>query len=89
MGSQVQKHMIDHAGGRGPPSVIINYNCKGFECEPDLLRDLTGIADRYTQFVYVAPFPGMSKKLAITRNQNIQTFDDFDEQALGSFIAPR
>ena len=89
MGISVQKHMLEHADGGGPPGVIINYNCEDFECEPGLIANLAGIAERYEQFVYVAPYPGMSKKLAITRYQMIQTFDAFSERELVSFIESR
>ena len=89
MGISVQKHMLEHADGSGPPGVIINYNCKDFECEPGLIANLARIAERYEQFVYVAPYPGMSKKLAITRSQLIQTFDVFSERDLVSFIESR
>ncbi|MCH7951304.1 hypothetical protein IH980_01015 [Patescibacteria group bacterium] len=82
----IQKHMIEHADGEGPPGVVINYNCEDFECEPELIEELADIANQYPEFVYVAPFPGMTKKLAITRFKKIETFDSFDKEALIRFI---
>lgn len=82
----VQKHMLEHADGGGPPGVVINYNCEDFDCEPELIEELADIANQYPEFVYVAPFPGMTKKLAITRYKKIETFDSFDKEALIRFI---
>lgn len=82
----VQKHMLEHADGEGPPGVVINYNCDDFACEPDLKEQLAAIAQEHPEFVYIAPFPGMSKKIAITRYRKIETFDSFDRDGLIAFI---
>ena len=82
----VQKHMLEHSDGNGPPGVIINYNCQDFKCGPDLIKNLTDIAQKYPQFVYLSPYSGMSKKIAITRFGKIQTFDNFNKDALIKFI---
>jgi len=86
MDSAVQRHMLEHADGGGPPGVIINYNCEDFECESGLIESLAEIANQYPKFVYVAPFTGMTEKLVITRYQKIQTFDNLDKEALVNFI---
>jgi len=82
----IQKHMLEHADGGGPPGVVINYNCEGFDCEPGMIEQLAEIASQYPEFVYVAPYPEMTKKLAITRYQRIQTFDNLDREVLVKFI---
>ena len=89
MSLSVQKHMLEHSDGKGQPGVVINYNCEDFGCESDLKEKLTEIANKYPEFVYVAPFPNMSKKIAITRMGKIQTFDYLDENALVQFIEGR
>lgn len=86
MGPAIQKHMLEHADGDGPPGVVINYNCEDFECEQDLKEKLAEFANEYPEFVYVAPYPGMTKKLAITRYQKIEVFDSLDKEALVGFI---
>jgi len=86
MSLSVQKHMLEHSDGKGQPGVIINYNCEDFGCESDLKEKLAEIANKYPEFVYVAPFPNMSKKIAITRMGKIQTFDNLDIEGLVSFI---
>ena len=89
MALSVQKHMLEHSDGKGQPGVVINYNCEDFECESGLLEKLAEIANKYPEFVYIAPFPNMSKKIAITRMGKIQTFDNLDENALVQFIEER
>lgn len=85
----IQKHMLEHADGSGPPGVVINYNCEDFACESDLREDLKQVAEEYPDFVYLAPYPAMAKKIAITRVGKIQTFDTFDKDALIRFIEER
>ncbi len=85
----MQKHMLEHADGQGPPGVIINYNCEDFECEPDLIDKLKAIAQDYPEFVYLAPFPNMSAKIAITRRGAIEVLDEFDEERIRRFIENR
>ncbi len=80
------KHMLEHADGNGPPGVIISYNCEDFNCEPDLIERLTTIAQEYPTFVYLAPFPGMDAKIALTRFGELEVLDSFDEQRIRAFI---
>jgi hypothetical protein len=82
----VQKHMLEHADGSGPPGVIINYNCEDFTCEPDLIERLAEIAQEYPSFVYLAPFPGMDAKIALTRLGELEVLDSFDEERIRAFI---
>ena len=81
----VQKHMLEHADGYGPPGVIINYNCEDFECEPGLIEKLEAFAYEYSN-VYVAPYPKMSVKIALTRYGKIKTLDRYDEEEIRAFI---
>jgi hypothetical protein len=86
---EIQKHMLEHADGDGSPGVIINYNCEDFACESDLQENLKQIAEEYPEYVYLAPFPGMTKKIAVTRVGKIQSFDSIDRDALHRFIGER
>lgn len=85
----IQKHMLEHADGSGPPGVVINYNCDDFKCPGGTIEDLHALVQEYPEFVYLAPFPGMTKMLAITRVGKIQTFDTFEKDALIRFIEER
>lgn len=84
----IQKHMIEHSDGTGRPGVIINYNCINFNCDSDLINNLEEFAQSYGH-VYVAPFPKMSKKIVLTGLGRIETFDEYNEQAIDNFINGR
>lgn len=86
MSYKIQQHMLEHADGGGPPGVIINYNCEDFECDPDLVNQLSEIANEYPEYVYLAPYLGMSEKLVTTKEGEIEIYDSFDKDALVSFI---
>lgn len=82
----VQRHMIEHSDGTGPPGIIINYNCIDYECEGDLISNLEAFAERYTSNVYVAPFPNMDAKIALTRYRKIEILDNYNQQEIEDFI---
>lgn len=82
----IQKHMLEHADGGGPPGVIINYNCVKFRCSEGMIERLATIARSYPTFVYLAPFPDMDVKIAVTRLGNIITLDEVDEGRIREFI---
>jgi len=86
MGIAVQKHMLEHADGKTRPGVILNYNCKDFNCEPDMIQKLEAFAEIYPENVYIAPFPKMSAKIALTKLGRIKTFDEFNEEEIDGFI---
>jgi len=85
MSIPVQKHMLEHSDGTGPPGIIINYNCNDYTCEAELIEKLEVFADEFSH-VYVAPFPKMDAKIALTKMGGIQTLDDYDEEVIRSFI---
>ena len=86
MDVRVQKHMLEHADGDGPPGVIINYNCLDFECRDDLIPNLIEIVQDYPDHVYLAPYRGMTVMIALTKLGKIKTLDQFDEKAVRAFI---
>jgi len=51
----IQRHMLEHADGGGPSSIIIQYNCDDYECESDLVQKLTTLVEEYPANVYLAP----------------------------------
>ncbi len=85
----MHKHMLEHADGNGPPGVIINYNCEDFDCAPDTIDRLAEIARAYPTFVYVAPYPGMDAKIAVTRFGQQELLDSVDEERIRAFIERR
>jgi len=66
--------------------VTIQYNCPAAEpsCK-DLTDKLSGIARRYNHII-LAPYPGMSNKIALTAWTRIDKFDEFDEPRIVRFI---
>lgn len=83
---EIQKHMLEHADGGGPPGVIIHYNCRKFACSGDLVENLTRIARAYPTFVYLAPNPTMDARIAVTRLGDILVLDEFDPEKIQRFI---
>ena len=87
MAITIQKHMLEHAdgveGGRG--GVVINYNCRDYSCEDNLISNLEGFAVKY-DYVYVAPFKGMDAKIALTKFNKREILDDYDNEAIEMFI---
>ena len=82
----VQKHMLEHSDGKGPPGVIINYNCVDFECEPGLVEKLEKFVEIYPAFLYVAPFDDMDAKITLTKFGKIEVLDAYDETRIDRFI---
>lgn len=80
------RHMLEHSDGGGPAGVHINYNCVEFECSPDLVEKLTGIAEEYPEFVYLSPFENMSSMIVLTRLGKQEVFEVFDEEGIVNFI---
>ena len=83
-----QVHMLEHADGvqGGPPGVFINYNCNEFDCEDELIGNLTKIAQDFPKFVYLAPYPNMGAKLVLTKEGQQEVLDSFDEDKIRNFI---
>lgn len=86
MGVAVQKHMLEHSDGSGRPGVIINYNCEDYSCETGLIEKLENFAIEYPQHVYVAPFPKMTAKIALTKQGRIEILEGYNEPLIRSFI---
>jgi hypothetical protein len=83
----IHKHMLEHAdaieGGRG--GVIINYDCKNYECAEDLVDKLEQFAVDY-DYVYVAPYKNMATKIAVSKLNRQITLEEYDEEAITAFI---
>lgn len=82
----VQRHMIEHADGKDKPGVIIQYNCKKYTCEPDLVSKLTDLVKQYPENVYLAP-SSYDGKIILTKSGSIKILENFDEQAIKDFIS--
>lgn len=81
----IQKHMLEHADGSGKPGIIIQYNCKDYVCEPDLIQNLKTLVEKYPDNVYLAP-NNYDGKIILTKVGKSQILDAFDEQIIKKFI---
>lgn len=81
----VQRHMLEHADGKDKPGVIIQYNCKDYSCEPDLVDKLEALVAQYPDNVYLAP-NNYNGKIILTKLGELKNLDNFDEQRIKEFI---
>jgi hypothetical protein len=81
----VQRHMLEHADGTGKPGIIIQYNCRKYPCEPDLVEKLTNLAKAYPGNVYLAPNT-YDAKIFLSKLDRRESLDMFDEDKIRQFI---
>ena len=77
---ELQVHNLEDGG------VLVQYNCAqtGQECRT-LVEKLAQIVRRYDHAI-LAPYPGMSHKIALTAWSRIDKFNEFDEARIVRFI---
>lgn len=77
---ELQVHNLEDGG------VVVQYNCPQTEQQcKNLLEKLTQIVKRYDRTV-LAPYPGMSEKIALTAWSRIDKFTEFDEKRIVRFV---
>ncbi len=81
----MQRHLLEHADGRGKPGVIIQYNCKKYSCEPDLVQKLADLVKQYPANVYLAP-NNYDAKIVLTKLGKSKVLESFDEKMIKEFI---
>lgn len=83
----VQRHILEHVASSfgNRPGVLVQYNCEKFECEQDLVSKLESIVKDY-DYVYLAPYPQMDAKMALTKAGKLEILDEFDEEKIVGFI---
>lgn len=79
-----QKHILEHTPN-GRPGLIIQYNCERFDCEADLISNLASIAQGY-EHLFLAPYPQMDAKIALTAWGKLEILEQFDEERILEFI---
>ena len=83
----VQEHMMERGGGHHlTGSMLVQYNCTDYQCDPDMIQRLIELVGQYPPQVYLAPFPGMDAKIALAAPGRLEVLDKFDEQQIRSFI---
>ena len=82
----VFKHILEHTNTSGRrPGVIISYNCLDFDCEENLIGNLEAFTNDF-DYVYVAPYPNMDVKIAITKYDETMILKEYDEETITKFI---
>ena len=81
-----QEHVMERAAGHEKGSMLVQYNCVDYECEPNLIEKLTEIVLNYPPYVYLAPYPTMDAKIALAAPGRLLTLEDFDEAKIRKFI---
>lgn len=81
----IQKHMLEHADGKGKPGVVIQYNCKKYNCEENMFNKLKRLVKKYPENVYLAP-GNYDGKIILTRLGKRNILDKFDEKKIEEFI---
>ncbi len=82
----IQRHMLEHADGKGNPGIIIQYNCQKYSCAPDLVAQLTDLVKQYPDNVYLAP-NNYDGKIILTKLGQLKMLDHFEEGAITTFIS--
>lgn len=85
MPDRVQRHMLEHADGTGSPGIIIQYNCTDYECEENLVQNLTDLVEEYPENVYLAP-NSYDGKIILTKLGRREILDAFDVEKIREFI---
>ena len=87
MTEPIQKHMLEHADGddKKGQGVIVQYNCKKYICEKDLIPKLTVLVKKYPKNVYLAP-GNYDGKFILTRLNKREILEKFDEEKNVDFI---
>ena len=67
-------------------SMLVQYNCRDYECEPELVEKLVEIVQSYPPNVYMAPYPGMDAKIALTAPSRLTTLETLDEEKIREFL---
>ena len=82
-----QEHVMERTAGHERGSMLVQYNCVNFQCEPELVEKLTEIVLDFSQYVYLAPYPTMDAMIALAAPGRLLTLDAFDEDKIRKFIA--
>lgn len=87
MTESIQKHMLEHADGddKKGQGVIVQYNCKKYICEKDLIPKLTVLVKKYPKNVYLAP-GNYDGKIIMTKLNERKILTSFDEGQIADFI---
>ena len=82
----IQEHVMERGSGHRTGSMLVQYNCRKYQCEDDLEERLTEIVLSYPPQVYLAPYPTMDAKIALAAPGKLLILDALDEDKIREFI---
>ncbi len=82
----IQEHVMERGGDHPIGSMLVQYNCDKYNCEPDMITKLEAIVSARPSNVYLAPYPAMDAKIALAAPGRLVTLDEFDESRITKFI---
>ena len=83
----IQEHVMERGGDHRTGSMLVQYNCVEYECEPGTSDTLADIVRDYPDNVYLAPYPGMDSQIALTAPGRRLLLDTLDEGKIRKFIS--
>ena len=83
----IQEHVMERGGDHRVGNMLVQYNCRDYECEPDTPDMLAEIVRGYPDNVYLAPYPGMDSQFALTAPGRRLLLDTLDEGKIREFIS--
>ena len=81
-----QEHVMERGNDHRKGSMMVQYNCRVYECEPELVENLTEIVRSYPPNVYMAPYPTMDAKIALTAPGKRKTLETLNEDQIREFL---
>lgn len=82
----IQQHVMERNATHPVGQMLIQYNCRDYECEDGLVTALENIVTRFPPTVYLAPYPGMDAMIALAAPGRLEILDDLDEDRILAFI---
>ena len=82
----IQIHVMERNRTHPPGQMLVQYNCQDYDCEPDLIQNLTDIVQGYPPQVYLAPYPGMDAMIALAAPGSLEVLEIFEEDKIRKFI---
>ncbi len=82
----IQEHVMERTAGHPRGSMLVQYNCVAYQCEPGLVEGLTEIVLGFPEQVYLAPYPTMDAKIALAAPGRLLTLEVLDENRIRKFI---
>ena len=81
-----QEHVMERDSGHEKGSMLVQYNCVKYDCEPDLVDRLKEIVLDFPEYVWLAPYPTMDAKIALAAPGRLLLLDALEESKIRKFI---